>query len=377
MKVVITGGGTGGHFYPLIAVVEELRAYARDNKFIEPTVSYFSHDPYSARTLFDYHIDFKHIPAGKRSEETPIETLTATVVNVVGFFIALVKLFVLFPDVVFSKGGYSSVPTVAAARFLGIPVVIHESDSIPGRANMWASKFAAKIAVSFPTAVDKFPEKTREKIAWTGNPVRREIMHPNKDGAYEFLDLDKNLPTILVLGGSQGALRINEAIIDALPALLSRVQVIHQTGKIHFETIRGMADVAIQDPLLRRRYRPLDYLDDTAMTMAAGAAKVVITRAGSTLFEIAAWAIPAVVIPIRESTNDHQRTNAFFYAHAGAGVVIEENNLSDEILCNEIFKIIDSPAIAEEMSAAAKAFSKPEAARTIAKELMTIILSHE
>jgi UDP-N-acetylglucosamine--N-acetylmuramyl-(pentapeptide) pyrophosphoryl-undecaprenol N-acetylglucosamine transferase len=377
MKIALTGGGTGGHFYPLIAVVEQLREYAKENHLIEPTLYYLSSDPYDARLLFDYHIAYRRVPAGRRSSASPMETFRAGIVTAIGAFKALINLFIIFPDVVFSKGGFDSVPTVLAARFLGIPIVIHESDSIPGRANVWAARFADKIAVSYPSAIDALPERLREKAAWTGNPVRREISIPNKSGAHEFLDLETEIPSILVLGGSQGALRINESIVDALPRLLSRVQVIHQTGKTHFEVIKGMADVAIQDPILRKRYRPMAYLNDVALTMAAGAASVVVTRAGSTLFEIAQWGVPAIVIPIRDSASDHQRKNAFAYARAGAGVVIEENNLSDLVVVNEILRIIDEPATAQAMAAAALKFARPDAARAIAKELVAIAITHE
>ena len=377
MKIALTGGGTGGHFYPLVAVVEQLREYTRENRLIDPSVYYLSSDPYDARLLFDYHIEYRHISAGKRQSSNPFETLRAGILTAFGTIKAIMTLFVIFPDVVFSKGGFDSVPTVLAARLLGIPVVVHESDSIPGRANIWAAKFASRIAVSYPTAIDALPEKARERAAWTGNPIRREIMKPNNSGAHEYLDLEPELPTILVLGGSQGALRINEAIIDALPRLLSRAQIIHQTGKTHYDVIKGMADVAIQDPILRKRYRPMAYLNDVAMTMAAGAASVVVTRAGSTLFEIAQWGVPAIVIPIRESASDHQRKNAFAYARAGAGIVIEENNLSDLVLVNEIFRIIDDPKIRDTMREAAHGFARPDAARAIAKELITIAISHE
>lgn len=378
MKIVVTGGGTGGHFYPLIAVVEEVRNLVKEKKLLEPKIYFMSTDPYNKRALFDAGIEYRAITSGKRRlAGGGFKNFIDLFKIGYGTLQALWQLFWIFPDVVFSKGGYAAFPTLVAARILGIPVVIHESDSVPGRVSLFSAKFAKKIAVSYPSAAELFPEKARANIAWTGQPIRSEIAHPSKEGAFEYLGLDATVPTILVLGGSQGAQHINETILDALPQLVERVQIIHQTGKAHIKTIEGMADVAITDPLLRRRYKPFDYLNDLGMRMAAGAATLVITRAGSTLFEVASWGLPAIVVPLGQEISRDQERNAFNYARSGAATVIEENNLSDSVLVNEVFRIIDRIPEREAMAAAAKAFAKPNAAHAIALELMNIIIDHE
>jgi UDP-N-acetylglucosamine--N-acetylmuramyl-(pentapeptide) pyrophosphoryl-undecaprenol N-acetylglucosamine transferase len=291
-----------------------------------------------------------------------------------GVCIGLVKIFMIFPDVVFAKGGFSSFPTLFAARILGIPVIMHESDSVPGRVNMWASKFARKIAVSFKESAEYFDIK---KTAYTGQPVRSELLTPLKVGAYEYLNLDPNLKTISVLGGSLGAKKINDIIIQILPELVKNCQVVHQTGKANFEIVKGMAKLTLEGSTNPDRYKPMDYLNMMSMRMLGGISDIIISRAGSGIFEIAAWGVPSILIPISDSNGDHQRKNAFNYLRAGGCEVIEENNLSGQILLNEIHRILSNPTLQDKMKAGAKNFATPDAAKTIAHEVLNIALSHE
>ena len=158
MKIVFTGGGTGGHFYPIIAVAEEVRAQARDKRLIPPTLFFFAPEPYDASLLARNEMRFVPIPAGKLRQYADKKNIADFFVTACGVAKAIGLLFYYYPDVVFGKGGYGSFPTLLAARFLRIPVVIHESDSVPGRANRWAGKFAARVAVSFAEAAPFFPE---------------------------------------------------------------------------------------------------------------------------------------------------------------------------------------------------------------------------
>ncbi len=378
MKIVITGGGTGGHFYPLLAVVDALKQECIEQKILDPKIYYTGPNPYNAKELFDRDIRFVRIPAGKRRVNAKgIAALNNFIdIFIMGFgvMIGLFKIFTIFPDVVFAKGGYTSFPTLFAAKFFGIPVVIHESDSAPGRVNMWASKFATKIAVSFKESAENF---NKEKVAHTGQPVRSELLTPIKVGAYEYLNLDPNLKTISVLGGSQGAKKINDIIIKVLPELVKKYQVVHQTGKANFEIVKGMAKISLEGATNPERYKPVDYLNMMSMRMIGGISDIIISRSGSGLFEIAAWGVPSILIPITDSNGDHQRKNAYNYARSGACEVIEEANLSGQILINEIERILNNPDYKEKMSQNAKNFSTPNAAKTIAHEVLNIALSHE
>lgn len=374
MKIVFTGGGTGGHFYPIIAVVEAMRDIMKDQKLIEPEMYFLAPDPYNKGMLFDQNITYKKVMAGKIRRYASIWNFFDVFKLAIGTLKAIWTVFWIYPDIIVSKGGYGSVPVVTAGRLLGIPILIHESDSKPGRANLYAGKFATKIAVSYPEAGKFFNSK---KVAWTGNPVRQEILLPVKEGAHKYLELDENVPVLFVLGGSQGAQRINEVIIDALPELIKKYQIIHQTGTNNYNEVTRMANVGIGMSEYRARYKPFAYLNDLAMRMSAGAADLVITRAGSTLFEIANWHIPSIIIPINQEVSHDQHSNAFTYARNGAGAVIEENNLTDTVLMNEIERILENKDLYNDMVEGTKEFSKPEAAKLIAREIFEIMIKHE
>ncbi len=378
MKIAITGGGSGGHFYPLMAVAESIQKQAREQKLVEPRLYYIGPDEYNPKELFDRGIDFIRVPAGKRRINPKGFSVIRNFIDIfkmgIGCFIGLIKLFILFPDVVFAKGGYTAFPTLMAAKILGIPVIIHESDSVPGRVNAWAAKFAKKIGISFKESAQYFDPT---KVAYTGNPVRADISIPLRTGAYEYLGLDETLPVITVLGGSQGSKKINDSIMSVLPELVKSYQVIHQTGKAHFEIVQGMAKLTLDGATHPERYKPIDYMSSMVMRMIASISTVVVARAGGGIFEIALWGIPSVLIPIAESNGDHQRKNAFNYARAGGCVVIEEANLTPQILINEITRIINDHVLRESMSTAAKNFARPDAADLIAHEVLNIALSHE
>jgi UDP-N-acetylglucosamine--N-acetylmuramyl-(pentapeptide) pyrophosphoryl-undecaprenol N-acetylglucosamine transferase len=374
MKILFTGGQTGGHFYPIIAVIEAIKDYTRENKMLEPNFYFMAPDPYNKKVLFDQQIRYIPVPAGKMRKYFSVMNFFDLFKTGFGIIKAVWKIFWIYPDVIFGKGGYGSFPALFAARILGIPVIIHESDTAPGRVNMWASKFARRIAISYPDAAEYFD---KGKVAWTGNPVRKEIAHIAKEGAAEFLDLSPDLKTIFILGGSQGAQIINDVIIDSLPRLIQNYQIIHQTGKNNYKEVKETTDMILKDSPHYHRYKQFEYLDDLAMRMSAGAADLIISRAGSTIFEIAMWQIPTILIPITVSNNNHQRKNAYNYARSGAAIVVEEANLSDDLLISEIDRILNNSTIQEKMKAGAEIFSKPEAAKTIATEIMKILLEKE
>jgi UDP-N-acetylglucosamine--N-acetylmuramyl-(pentapeptide) pyrophosphoryl-undecaprenol N-acetylglucosamine transferase len=375
MKIVFTGGGTGGHFYPIIAVAESVHKVADAEKLLDLELYYYSDAPYDKAALFENGIQYRHIYAGKRRVYRSIQNFFDLFKTGIGVLESLGSLFLLYPDVVFGKGGYASFPVLMAARILGIPVVVHDSDSAPGRVNVWAGRFAKRVAVSFDEAAEYFP---KGKAVLTGQPVRADLLEKKSEGAHEYLKLDPTVPTILVLGGSLGAEAINDIIIDSLPQLLERYQVIHQTGITNFTEVKNRAEFVLNDREdLKARYRPFPFLNSLAMKMSAGAASLVISRAGSAIFEIAAWGIPAILIPIDESHGDHQKKNAFNYARHGAGEVIQQGNLSPTILLSEIKRFYEDDVRRRNMIASAKAFATPDAADKIARMLVDIAIAHE
>jgi UDP-N-acetylglucosamine--N-acetylmuramyl-(pentapeptide) pyrophosphoryl-undecaprenol N-acetylglucosamine transferase len=377
MKIVFTGGGTGGHFYPIIAVAEAIRDIVNEKRLITPRLYYIAPTPFDEEALFENEIQFIRSPAGKIRRYSSIENITDIFLTGAGILHALFTLLLLYPDIVVSKGGYASVPTVIAAKILGIPILIHESDAKPGKANLLAASFAARIALAFPSAKKFFPEKVQEKIAVTGIPIRKELMYPETEGARQYLNLEQQIPTVLILGGSSGAKRINDVILDALPELVVFSNVVHQTGKEHYEEVEKTVKVIISGDVALR-YHPFPYLNLLSLRRAAGAADIVISRAGATaIAEIALWGKPSILIPIPEDISHDQRTNAYAYAHTGAATVLEEANLTPHLLVSEIKRIIGDAALYKDMSAKTVAFKNTEAARIIADEIVRIGLSHE
>ncbi|HAS80584.1 MAG: UDP diphospho-muramoyl pentapeptide beta-N acetylglucosaminyl transferase [Candidatus Nomurabacteria bacterium GW2011_GWE1_32_28] len=375
MKIVFTGGGTGGHFYPIIAVAQKVNQIIDKENIIGVKLYYFSDDPYDKEMLFENGLIFEKVYAGKMRTYFSIKNFFDMFRMFLGSINAIYKIFSIYPDVVFGKGGYASFPTILAARILRIPIIIHESDSTPGRVNKWAGHFVKKIAISFKEAVDYFPKKF---VVWTGHPIRTEIEHPIQyEEALNYFKLESNLPVILVLGGSQGAELINNIILDALPRLLNNFQIIHQIGVNNFNSVSARAKVILEKKQEKARYLPFAFLNPLTMKMAAGAATIVVSRAGSTIFEIASWGIPSILIPITKTNGDHQRKNAFNYAHTGACKVIEEANMTANILSSEIERIVEDKEIWNNMANSAKAFNKPDAAYKIARELIDTVLSHE
>jgi UDP-N-acetylglucosamine--N-acetylmuramyl-(pentapeptide) pyrophosphoryl-undecaprenol N-acetylglucosamine transferase len=374
MKILLTGGGSGGHFYPLIAVAEALNEIAKKENLISAQLFFMSDSIYDAQLLAENNITFIPISAGKMRQYKSALNVVDFFKTAFGVITTLKKVFSLYPDIIFSKGAYASFPVLMAAKLLGIPVIIHESDSVPGRTNVWASKFARKIAVSYPDTAKFFPPN---KVAFTGNPLRKAVLNINRTDAHEYLGLEKEIPTILIIGGSLGAQIINERILDSITKLVEKYQVIHQTGKKNVTEVSETAAVILEGNTNKKRYRIFNYIDDLAMTMTAGAADLVITRAGSTIFEIACWGIPSIVIPITESNGNHQRVNAYAYARSGAASVIEEANLTTNVLIGEIDRILLDKNLREKMSTAAKNFTHPDAANTIAREIINIALTHE
>lgn len=374
MKILFTGGGTGGHFYPIIAVAEEIRKIVAEQKMLSPNLFYMSTESTDDGMLFDNKMEFIKVPSGKMRIYFSIKNITDIFKTIRGVFKAFWNMYSIYPDVVFSKGGYASFPAVFSAWLLGIPIIIHESDSVPGRANLWAGKKADRIAVSYPEAARFFPKK---RVAWTGQPVRKGIAKRPKNEAFNFLKLEEDLPVMLILGGSQGSQIINDLILSALPNLLEKWQIIHQTGKNNLNEVMRIAKVAVNNDKLINRYHAFDYLPDSALSMAAGATDLVVSRAGSTIFEIASWGLPSIIIPITESNGNHQRENASNYSKSGATIVIQEANLSNDIFITETNRLLNNPSLMASMSKSAEAFARRDSANVIAKALINICLEHQ
>jgi UDP-N-acetylglucosamine--N-acetylmuramyl-(pentapeptide) pyrophosphoryl-undecaprenol N-acetylglucosamine transferase len=370
MRIVLVGGGTGGHFYPLIAVAEELR-----NKYTDTVIEIFYIGPekYNEQELQRLDITYVYCPAGKLRRYITFKNILDIFRTLGGLLFMWYKLFSLYPDVIFSKGSYTSVPILLMARFYRIPVVIHESDSKPGRANMLAKSFATYIGITYPDSIHYFPP---ERTANIGIPVRKALLQRYQD-PHTLLGIPNDMPLIYVTGGSSGAERINALLLQSLQDLLPEYRIFHQTGPQHESTVIQTAQSLITDPHLLSRYYVKGTLTAEQVAALLDASTLVISRAGSTsLYEIALHRKPAIVIPIPEEISHDQRTNAYSYARQGGASVIEESNLTVHLLVAEIHSIIDNPEKYQKMQEGTAHFAKGTAATTIASVLYDIGVAH-
>lgn len=374
IRIVLAGGGTGGHIYPLLAVAEELsRLAAANGEMVD--LHYIGSAGSLEKEISEAGIKTHPIMSGKFRRYFSLMNIVDIPKILIGFVQAFLKMYAVMPDAVFSKGGPGALQAALAAWFYRIPILVHESDAYPGLTNLLSSRLARKVAISFPAVSAYFPPP---KIVLTGNPIRPSLGSGRVDqiSAKEVLGFDTQKPLLLVLGGSQGSVSVNDFVISTLKELLPETQVLHQTGAANFALSEKLARAALVDVSVaaevKNRYKPVSYLGPKEMSYALSAADLVIARAGSgTIFEIASFGKPSILIPLPEAAGDHQRENAYAYAAAKAAFVIEEANFSPQILLSQLKKVLGSPELSRAMSDGAKAFAKPQAAETLALELLS------
>ena len=359
MKVLIAGGGTGGHIYPGIAVAEEL-------KRIDPTaqILFVGGDRgLEGRVVPEAGFDLVTIAARGLPRRALWRVPFALLSNLGAFFAALGIVRRVKPDVVLGTGGYVSAPVVVAAWLTRRPVLLQEQNAVPGLTNRLLARVADEVHVAFTESRGWFARKDRLKLS--GNPVRRMILSGDRKQALARFGLSEQMPTVFVFGGSRGARRINEATLDAMARLKGALsaQFILQTGKEDFAWARERAEKE-QLPVT-----VVPYL--THIHEAYAAADLVVCRAGAmTLAEIAACGVPAILVPYPFAAYDHQVTNAQNLAERGGAVMIKDAELTGERLATEVSRLIKDRATLVRMSANARRFARPEAAERIARSLL-------
>ena len=317
-KIVLTGGGTAGHVTPNIALLPHLR-----NKGYE--ISYMgSYDGIEKKLIADYNIPYYGISTGKLRRYFDPKNFTDPFRVIKGFSEAKKLLKEIKPDVVFSKGGFVSVPVVRAAAALKIPCIIHESDMTPGLANKLCIPVAKKICCNFPETLNHLPE---DKAVLTGSPIREELSKGNKLAAYEVCGFTANKPVIMVIGGSLGSVAINKAVREALPSLLNDFQVVHICGKEKIDNLL----------LTTKGYHQFEYLKAELKDIFA-MADLVISRAGANaICEILALKKPNLLIPLPAgASRGDQILNAASFEAQGYSMVISEDDLTKELLVSKI-----------------------------------------
>lgn len=363
-KILFTGGGTGGHVFPIIAIAEEIKRNDPEASF-----SYIGPEDFTAKTFLPRkNIKTFFIFSGKIRRFFSVGSILLNFIDMfkipLGIIQAFIIMFFTMPDIIFSKGGFGSIPVVIAGYILRIPIFMHESDIAPGLANKISSRFAQKIFVSFEQT-EFFP---RKKVIETGIPVRKSLLNGKKEDALEIFKLKGEKPVVLVLGGSQGSERINEVILDSLPEMLKDFEVIHQTGMKDFRRIEKECMALVEKDLLEN-YHPYFFLDDNEIASAYAVADCIVGRSGGGMIsEVSMIGKPSILIPLPESAQNHQVRNAYAYAKNGAALVLEEPNFTKYFFLEKL-KTIDK----EKMIKEAKNFSKPLAAENISKEILDFL----
>jgi UDP-N-acetylglucosamine--N-acetylmuramyl-(pentapeptide) pyrophosphoryl-undecaprenol N-acetylglucosamine transferase len=355
VRVVLTGGGTGGHIYPALSVAECLNGH--DLLYVGTA------DGPEAQVVPQTGLEFQTVPSRKLSRRISPGAIAALAVSGWGVARAVSLLRSWRPDVVLGTGGYASAGIMFAAALLRIPTIVHEANVVPGRVNRLLANLCTRIALTYEASERYFP---RGKTVVTGLPVRPELLAADSGRARLQYGLDPEVPTLLVSGGSGGAQTLNRAVIAALPELLRQGwQVVHQTGRTHIEKVRAETEGAGD------RYHPVAYVDDMPSLLTG--ATVILCRGGSsTLAEVTAVGLPAIVVPYPYAVADHQTANAAALSEAGAAVVLKDAELDGERLMSELAGLNEAPDRLSRMRDASRSLGKPDAARKVANLVLEI-----
>ncbi|KGJ50377.1 undecaprenyldiphospho-muramoylpentapeptide beta-N-acetylglucosaminyltransferase [Paraclostridium dentum] len=364
MKVLLSGGGTGGHVYPAIAIANKIKEENPDAEIV-----------------------FVGTEKGIESEIVPKYGYELRTVTVQGFkrkidFDNVKRVFKLFkgleqsrrivkkfkPDVVIGTGGYVSGPVLFNASMGKVPAIIHEQNSFPGVTNKILAKMVTKVLTSFEDSHVRFPEETRNKLVLTGNPVRKEILISKKSNSRRKLGIQEDKKMVLCYGGSGGSRKINDSMKVVIRDLVNEdVAFIYATGKNFYDGF--MSDIS--DLQLKPYQKVVPYLEDMASALAA--CDIVIGSAGAiSLAEITALGKPSIIIPKAYTAENHQEYNAKSIESKGAGIAILEKNLTAETLNDTVFKLLGDRNLLIDMSNASKEIGKPEAIDIIYKEVMEV-----
>jgi UDP-N-acetylglucosamine--N-acetylmuramyl-(pentapeptide) pyrophosphoryl-undecaprenol N-acetylglucosamine transferase len=354
LTIALTGGGTGGHIYPGLAVAGELQNGGKAELFWIG-----SRGGMDRSIVENAGIPFFGIPAGKLRRYLSFKKCIDSFRVLGGFFAARRILKKKKPGALFSKGGFVSVPPCAAAFSLGIPVFTHESDVSPGLATRINARFARGVFTAYAETIPLLG-KYAGKARVSGNPVREQFFHARREEGRAFLGLGDERPVLLILGGSQGALEINELAASWLPDLVSRFTVVHQTG------------TSWQGPPQSEQYKPFQYINKE-MPQVLAAADLVLGRSGAgTLWECAALGKPLALIPLRGSgTRGDQVENAEIFRKAGAAIVLEPGELRDRRGLARVLSLAGDAETLKAMARASRELGKSGAAAFIAGKLLS------
>lgn len=361
MKILVSGGGTGGHIYPALALIKELKKQ-------DPNVECLyvgTENGLEKGIVTKQEIPFKSIVISGFRRSLSIENFKTIYRFLKGVSDSKKIIREFNPDVVVGTGGYVCGPVVYAAAKLGYPTIIHEQNSIPGLTNKFLNRYVTKVAICFEEVANHF---SKEKVVFTGNPRASEVIGENKTNVLESLGLKTGKPTVLIVGGSRGARPIHEAFLKNIDQLGNKsYQMIYVTGEAHYDTVIqeinkvGSPSNVVVKPFLHNMPEVLREVD------------LVVSRAGATtLAELTALGKPSILIPSPYVTNNHQEVNARSLEKHGAAIVTLEKDFNANLLIDEVENVLLNPIKIEEMKKAAKKIGVPDAANKLIKVLKEI-----
>lgn len=352
IKLMLTGGGTGGSVTPLLAVAQKFKNQFPKTEFIWLGTI----DGPEADLVKKERIEFRAVYSGKWRRYFSIKNILDIFLIIIGFFESLVIIFHEKPDIILSAGSFVSVPVVWAGWILGVPSLIHQQDVVPGLANKLMAPFSRRVTLTFEESEKSFNKK---KIIVVGNPCREEILYGNKENGRQFFNLEEYLPTVLIIGGGTGALVINNLVKESLDELTKFCQIIHLTGKGKGTEIKD-----------NNRYHVYEFLTkEMADTFAT--ADLVITRAGmGVLTELSYLAKPTIIIPMPDS---HQEANAEVFKKNEAAVILNQDKLISKKFVLEIKSLLQDGDKLEVLGKNIKEIIPKDAAEKIVEEIVNII----
>lgn len=372
MKVLLTGGGTGGHIYPALALKKRIEERYPSSEFL-----YIGTERgLESKIVPENGVPFKMIKVEGFKRKLNLSGILYNL-NTIRLFLSsinqskkIIKEYA--PDIVIGTGGYVCAPVCYAAAKAKIPTIIHEQNSVAGVTNKFLARFVDKIAICFEEAASQF-KGNESKVVYTGNPRAQEVANIKKTPILEQFELDPNKETVLIFGGSRGAQQINQTFIDSFEKLSEQpYQVLYVTGEVHHKTILNQLEKNYGESVHKESIRIVPYIQEMPKVFAA--VSIVVGRSGATtLAELTSLGLPSILIPSPNVTEDHQTKNALSLVHQGAALMIRESELSVEHFVEEINTLMKDEEKRKEMANNSKKLGKQKSSDELIEVINQII----
>lgn len=367
MKVIITGGGTGGHIYPALSIARRIK----DTHSKAEILYVGTENGLEAKLVPKEGFNFHPVRVKGFSRKLSMDTLYSIKELMLGMNDARKILKEFSPDVVIGTGGYVCGPVVFLAALQGIPTIIHEQNAFPGVTNKILSRVVDRVAGSFEESIERF--NNLEKVKITGNPVRQDLFNIDKSIAYKELEINKNLPFILCFGGSGGQKSLNDSMLKFIAenANNTKIQILHITGERFYDKfIKELGEMGIKN--LKNNIKVVPYFYE--MPKALNITDLTITSGGAiTIAELTAVGVPSIIVPKAYTAENHQEYNAKALEDKGASIMIKENDLKYEVLSKTIYDLLDDRKKLDEMSKNSKFIGIRDADKKIVNLVEEII----